>query len=117
MASRVNAFLFDSRRPIWGESLVWVVSASLGQNMKPTPPGIRGADKQPGPADIPPMERKSTRPSPELMQAQARELSAIAQTIPSAVSQLNQGILARDMNEKLKRIEKLSKTLHSELNP
>jgi hypothetical protein len=51
---------------------------------------------------------------PVLMQDQALELSALAQTIPSAIAQFNSGVLSKDMSEKLKRIEKLSKTLRGE---
>jgi hypothetical protein len=86
------------------------------QGVKRIPPGIRQADKQPGPADIPPMtQAKSKRPDPTLMREQARELSAIAETIPAAVAEVNRGTLPKDMNDKLKRIEKLSKALRGEI--
>jgi hypothetical protein len=86
------------------------------QGTKPIPPGIRAADKQPGPADIPPQtERAVRRLDPALLQAQARELSVLAQTIPDAINQVNTGTLPKDMNEKLKRIEKLSKALRGEI--
>jgi hypothetical protein len=86
------------------------------QGVKPIPPGIREADKQPGPADIPPRKQPKNSPTdPVLMQEQARELSALAQTIPTAIAQFNSGALPKDMSEKLKRIEKLSKTLRGEM--
>jgi len=48
---------------------------------------------------------------------EADELSKIAQTIPSDVDQIAKGVFPKDVIEKLKRIEKLSKQLRSELNP
>lgn len=101
--------------------LVTVLMVGLGapflsQTAKPIPPGIREADKLPGPADIPPMNQPANRPSPTVMNNQARELAQLAQTIPADVSQIGQGVLPKDMAEKLKRIEKLSKTLRNELS-
>jgi hypothetical protein len=49
------------------------------------------------------------------MKEQARELSAIAETIPAAITEVNRGTLPADMNDKLKRIEKLSKALRGEI--
>jgi hypothetical protein len=95
-----------------------VVSSSpfLIQASKPIPPGIREADKLPGPADIAPMNQsQSDRPQPGVMREQARELALLAQTIPDDVSRVNTGVLPKDLSEKLKRIEKLSKTLRGEL--
>jgi hypothetical protein len=86
------------------------------QSAKPIPPGIREADQLPGPADVPPVNRPSTdRALPGVMRDQARELALLAQTIPADVSQFTSGTLPRDLSEKLKRIEKLSKSLRSEL--
>lgn len=87
------------------------------QESKPIPPGIRAADKQPGPADIPTLIKPRTnRPDRRLMKAQAQELSELAQTIPDAIAQINSGTLPKDMNTKLKRIEKLSKALRGEIS-
>jgi hypothetical protein len=87
------------------------------QTSKPIPPGIRQADKLPGPADVPPMNQsQAAHPAAQTMREQARELSDLAQTIPEDVSRFNGGTLPKDMSEKLKRIEKLSKTLRSELS-
>ena len=43
----------------------------------------------------------------------AEELASLAQTIPPAVEQTGKGILPKDLDQKLKRIEKLSKELRS----
>lgn len=85
------------------------------QGTRPIPPGIREADKLPGPADIPPLNQRKIRLAPTVLQSQARELSLLAQTIPDAIAQVNQGTLPKDITEKLKRIEKLSKMLRGEI--
>jgi len=46
---------------------------------------------------------------------EANELANLADDIPSSVQQANKGLLAKDLNERLKRIEKLSKQLRREL--
>lgn len=101
-------------------SVVFVIAVStcslLAQSAKPIPPGIREADQLPGPADIPPINRPSIdRALPSVMRDQARELALLAQTIPADVSQFSSGTLPKDLSEKLKRIEKLSKTLRREV--
>jgi hypothetical protein len=51
------------------------------------------------------------------LQQEADDLARTAQTIPTDVAGVRQGTLPKDTIEKLKRIEKLSKRLRSELNP
>ncbi len=46
---------------------------------------------------------------------QADELAKLAAGVPSDVSHLQEGLLAKDLNNNLKRIEKLSKQLRQEL--
>jgi hypothetical protein len=48
---------------------------------------------------------------------EADELSRLAQSVPADIAQLSQGKLPKDMADKLKRIEKLSKHLRGELTP
>ncbi len=45
----------------------------------------------------------------------ADELAALAQSVPSAVDQTTKGVLPKDLNDKLKRIEKLAKGLRSQI--
>ena len=47
----------------------------------------------------------------------ADELAQLAAQIPSSVEQANKGMLSKDVGERLKRIEKLSKQLRRELYP
>jgi hypothetical protein len=55
----------------------------------------------------------------DLAQAQreADDLARTAQTIPSDVASVRKGMLPKDVIEKLKQIEKLSKHLRTQLNP
>jgi len=48
---------------------------------------------------------------------EADELARIAQTIPPDVASIQKGKLPKDMIEKLKQIEKLSKQLRTQINP
>jgi hypothetical protein len=62
---------------------------------------------------------RSARPHIDSAQLvrEANELAKLASEIPSLVEQANKGVLSKDLNERLKRIEKLSKHLHRELTP
>ncbi len=53
----------------------------------------------------------------EQLQREADDLARTAQTIPSDVANVRKGTLPKDVIEKLKQIEKLSKRLRTELNP
>jgi len=51
------------------------------------------------------------------LQKDADDLAETAKTIPTDIAGVRQGTLPKDIIEKLKRIEKLSKHLRRELNP
>jgi methionine-rich copper-binding protein CopC len=51
------------------------------------------------------------------LQREADDLARTAQTIPSDVASVRKGMLPKDVIEKLKQIEKMSKHLRTELNP
>lgn len=53
----------------------------------------------------------------EHLQKEADDLARTAQTIPSDVVSVRKGLLPKDVIEKLKQIEKLSKRMRTELNP
>lgn len=65
------------------------------------------------PSPDPPMV--SRNPDPAQLQREADELAALAATLPADVERASHGVLAKDLKDKLKRIEKLSKRLRSEL--
>jgi hypothetical protein len=64
-----------------------------------------------GPPEIP------TRHAVDMIRLQrdARELAALSDSLPADLQQVNQGILPKALIQKLKRIEKLSRQLRSEL--
>jgi hypothetical protein len=48
---------------------------------------------------------------------EAEDLSRIAQTIPADVAKVKEGMLPKDVIEKLKQIERLSKRLRNDIAP
>jgi hypothetical protein len=87
------------------------------------------AQQQPGMSPPPPPldpEKATRAPQQETirrriglieLQRQADDLARTAQTIPSDVASIRKGMLPKDVIEKLKQIEKLSKRMRAELNP
>jgi hypothetical protein len=57
------------------------------------------------------------RPDPAKLTTDAKQLAKLADEIPSLVEQANKGVLSKDLRERLKRIEKLSKQLRRDLRP
>lgn len=78
----------------------------------PTPP--EPADPQ---TDKEPPPTLTKRIDMEQVQREADDLARTAQSIPSDVANIRKGMLPKDVVEKLKQIEKLSKHLRGELNP
>lgn len=99
--------------------LVILLSAStvLAQG-RPIPPGVRQADQAEAQSqkDIPPPTNQKTSIDPSKLKHDADELAALAQSIPPDVDKTIKGVLPSDLNEKLKRIEKLSKQLRSQIS-
>lgn len=94
-------------------------SSLTPQSHAPIPPGIRAADKaeQNGERSIPPPTTPPARiDSADLLQ-QADELLALAQQVHADTKQATRGLLAKDLKDKLKQIERLSKHLREELTP
>lgn len=77
--------------------------------------------KPPAPLDSANRDQAPTATSRRLdlaqLQRDADELARTAQTIPTDVASVRQGMLPKDVIDKLKQIEKLSKRLRTELNP
>ena len=79
----------------------------------PTPP----ESMHPEPQNQAPAAAPSRRLDLAHLQQEAEDLARTAQTIPSDVASVRKGMLPKDVIEKLKQIEKLSKRLRTELNP
>jgi len=94
-------------------AVFWANSA-MAQAPRPIPPGIKKADKLNSPADaFPPLPPQPRRSNPAELKREADELARLSQTIPGDIDQVAQGKLPKDLNEKLKRIGKLSKKIRS----
>src|SRR5690242_10818946 len=79
----------------------------------PTPP----EPKDPQPRQTQPPKISTRRVDTAQIQKEADDLARMAQTIPADVASVRKGMLPKDVIEKLKQIEKLSKRLRTELNP
>lgn len=100
-------------------ALLVVLFAASARAQRPRPPGLQQADQAAQQADknIPPPTSPQVRVDLAKMRREADELAQLAQTIPADVSSIQQGLLPKDTSEKLKKIEKLSKQLRSEIRP
>jgi len=88
------------------------------QAATPIPPGHTAANRATRNAENvePPAPAAQNVTSAQLLQ-QADEMLSLAQQVRADTERATQGILAKDLKDKLKRIEKLSKQLRGELTP
>jgi len=88
-------------------------AAQTGSHHFPTPP--EALDKQSQAEHPPPPPTRQVDPAQ--VQKDADDLARVAQTMRVDVASVRKGMLPKDVIEKLKQIEKLSKRLRTELNP
>jgi hypothetical protein len=104
-------------------SLTLVPLFAIGQSSSQVPDQTRGQIEPPGRIELAKHQQQLDPPPPPQTQKldaaklrqQADELSSLAQSVSADIGQINQGRLPKDLADKLKRIEKLSKRLRSEL--
>jgi hypothetical protein len=65
----------------------------------------------------PPLPPQPQRLDPAKLREEADELAKLAQSVPADVGQIVQGKVPKDAIDRLKRIEKISRHLRSELLP
>ena len=100
-------------------SLTVLVPANAQQKQPSWSPPPRPAESAfggshfPTPAKEPPAAKVDTLQ----LQRDARQLLELSQSLQPDIDSVNRGLLPKDTLEKLKRIEKLSKRLRSELAP
>jgi hypothetical protein len=84
----------------------------------PIPRGIRQADQteEQTQRNIPPPMTRRTQVDLTKLHQEADQLAKTAQTIPADISVIEKGLLPKDLTEKLKEIEKLSKELRKQLS-
>jgi hypothetical protein len=92
-------------------------SVAVPAQSAPIRPGIRQADQAEAQTErnIPPPDNARTRIDLAKVSHEADELARLAQTIPPDIASVKSGMLPKDVLERLKQIEKLSKHLRSEL--
>jgi hypothetical protein len=98
---------------------VLFAASSIPAQVKAVPAGVRQADQTESQTErnIPRAVTQRVHFDMAKLRQDADELASIAQTIPPDVSSIQKGLLPKDMSEKLKQIEKLSKQLRKELSP
>jgi hypothetical protein len=99
--------------------LLVLLTPSIALAQHPIPPGVRQGEQIDAQTqqNIPPPGAPQRRIDMAKLSQDASELARLAQTIPSDVASMQQGILPKEAIEKLKQIEKLSKHLRSAMNP
>jgi cbb3-type cytochrome oxidase subunit 3 len=95
--------------------LIFPVSFAFSQHQKP--PGIVTADQQSNQPLEPPMQSHSRKIDVEQVKQEADELKKLADGVPAQIELLAKNQYPKDLNENLKRIEKLAKHLRSEVTP
>ncbi len=97
--------------------LVLVAVLSARSQTRPRPPGLEQAAQAEQQADksIPPPTAQRTHIDFTKLRQDADDLARIAQTIPEDVASVQKGMLPKDMVEKLKQIEKLSRRLRGQI--
>jgi hypothetical protein len=84
---------------------------------RPIPPGVREAEKQiNAQIDEPPAKFKRKSADPGKLQQEADELAKLSAAIPGQIELLRQGQFPKDLEEHLKRIQKLAGQLRSEIS-
>ena len=79
------------------------------QNVNPMHPEEIHVQKHPSPDDI------RARVASLQFQKDAKELAELCDSIPGEMNGVNQGLVSKDLLEKLKRVEKLSKRVREQL--
>jgi hypothetical protein len=98
--------------------MIWLSSSASGQT-RPRPPGLQQAqqaDAQMEKSVPPPNVHRSAADAAKLEQ-EADELSRLAQSIPPDIQTVRKGMFPKDVIQKLKHLEKLSRHLRGELAP
>ena len=97
--------------------VLFLGSSASPQHERPTDaPGKLEIAKHPLVLE-PPVGPQTQKLDPVKLHEEAEELAKLAQSVPEDVGQIAQGKISKDVIEKLKRIEKLSKRLRGELFP
>jgi uncharacterized protein YdeI (BOF family) len=97
----------------------FVLSASIAFAQRNGPSGQRQADKAEDQFEksVPPPVHQQSSVDLAKLKSDADELVILSQSIHSGIGDVEKGMLPKDLTEKLKQVEKLSKRLRGELAP
>jgi hypothetical protein len=87
-----------------------------GQGTRPIPPGYVEAGKRPDPLAAPP-SFKSRGVDVQQLKRDADEFNRLVTVVPPQIDEVLQGKLPKDLQDNLKRVEKLARKLRSEVSP
>ena len=93
-------------------------SSAFGQGSRPVPAGMRQAQEveMQNEKVLTPAKPARVEIKPEQLREEADELVNLAAWVRTGVNNTNKGLLDKDLLQKLKQLEKLSKHLRDELN-
>jgi hypothetical protein len=99
--------------------LLGLCLSAAGQSVPPGAPIPPGYGTSPPTIYLPPYPGRlpALRVDTSELQREARELLQLSQSIQPDIESLSRGLLRKDLTDKLKRIEKLSKHLRGEIAP
>jgi hypothetical protein len=86
----------------------------VSQNSRSTPAPIRHAQELQSQLQF--LDNAPPPANPEALRQEADQLASLAASVPPDIKNANKGILSKDLIQKLKQIEKLSKRLRNELS-
>jgi hypothetical protein len=97
----------------------FLLSSSLTFAQHNGPTGQRQADRAEDQFEksVPPPVHQQSSVDLAKLKSDADELVVLSQSIHSGIGDVEKGMLPKDLAEKLKQVEKLSKRLRSELTP
>jgi hypothetical protein len=97
----------------------FLLSASIAFAQHNGPSGQRQADKAEDQFEksVPPPVHQQSSVDLAKLKSDADELVILSQSIHSGIGDVEKGMLPKDLTEKLKQVEKLSKRLRGELAP
>lgn len=100
-------------------ALLALCLSANGQSVPPGAPVSPGYEPTPPALHLPPYPGRSPAPrvDPVALQREAKELLDLSQSLQPDFESLKRGLLSKDLLDRLKRIEKLSKRLRGEIAP
>lgn len=96
-------------------TILLIPEAAAPQQVKP--PGIVQGDQEANQQLEPPMPPQPKKINVAEVKQESQELQVLADKIPGEIQQVTNGELPKDLSDNLKKIEKLSKHLRSEVMP